>query len=378
MAESHLQPAPGLSLSEHPRSRNSGSAAERLHALDAVRAIALLLGIVLHGTMSFTPGLAAAGWPIEDVNAHEATGFISYVIHVFRMSAFFLIAGFFAHLVFHRRGWREFAKDRSRRILLPLLLFYIPLMAVMAGIVIWSVISTGWQPPEGTAPPAVLSLAHLWFLYELVWLYILVLLLRPLIVRLEGGGGLRLLADRCFAWLLSSPIGVPLLAVPVIALLYATPDWIAAEGIRTQMEVGLPIWQPLFIYFYLFSLGWMLDRQRQLLAVIREKLWLNSGIALGTVLLNLHLIGWEIKLLEPLAAGMKLPFAIIYGIAVVASTLAFIGAGLVLFSKESPVMRYLADASYWIYLAHMPLIMFWQVLLMDVPLHWLIKYPLIC
>ena len=34
---------------------------ERLHALDAVRAGALLLGIVLHSTMSFMPGLAASG-----------------------------------------------------------------------------------------------------------------------------------------------------------------------------------------------------------------------------------------------------------------------------------------------------------------------------
>jgi hypothetical protein len=30
----------------------------RLHALDAVRALALLAGVLLHGTMSFLPGFA--------------------------------------------------------------------------------------------------------------------------------------------------------------------------------------------------------------------------------------------------------------------------------------------------------------------------------
>jgi glucans biosynthesis protein C len=38
----------------------------RIHALDAVRAFALLAGIVLHGTMSFLPDLISTGFPIAD------------------------------------------------------------------------------------------------------------------------------------------------------------------------------------------------------------------------------------------------------------------------------------------------------------------------
>ena len=37
----------------------------RLHALDAVRAFALLSGLVLHAAMSFMPGLAAVGFPAD-------------------------------------------------------------------------------------------------------------------------------------------------------------------------------------------------------------------------------------------------------------------------------------------------------------------------
>ena len=44
------------------KSDDAAPAPERLHALDAVRGFALLLGIVLHATLSFMPGaIAGAG-----------------------------------------------------------------------------------------------------------------------------------------------------------------------------------------------------------------------------------------------------------------------------------------------------------------------------
>jgi peptidoglycan/LPS O-acetylase OafA/YrhL len=38
---------------------------------------------------------------------------------------------------------------------------------------------------------------------------------------------------------------------------------------------------------------------------------------------------------------------------------------------------YVADASYWIYLAHLPVVFFLQVAVQDAPLHWTIKFPFI-
>ena len=80
------------------------STTERLHALDAVRGFALLAGVVLHATMSFLPGFGAQGWPIVDRTPSVALGVTFFVIHIFRMTTFFMIAGFFAHLLYHRRG----------------------------------------------------------------------------------------------------------------------------------------------------------------------------------------------------------------------------------------------------------------------------------
>ncbi|MCB1641195.1 MAG: acyltransferase family protein, partial [Xanthomonadales bacterium] len=46
-------------------------------------------------------------------------------------------------------------------------------------------------------------------------------------------------------------------------------------------------------------------------------------------------------------------------------------------ARPSARWRYLADASYWIYLLHLPLVFGLQVALRDWPLHWSLKFPLI-
>ena len=68
----------------------------RLPALDAVRAVALLLGIALHATLSFVPQAGPDAWPISDMQKSSELSVLMFVIHVFRMSAFFVVAGFLA------------------------------------------------------------------------------------------------------------------------------------------------------------------------------------------------------------------------------------------------------------------------------------------
>lgn len=110
---------------------------ERLHALDAVRGFALMLGIVLHATLSFIPSPTRI-WIIQDSHPSITLGVLFFVIHVFRMTTFFLIAGFFARLSFHRRETWGFIGDRLQRIALPLLVGWPILFAVMGVVVYWA------------------------------------------------------------------------------------------------------------------------------------------------------------------------------------------------------------------------------------------------
>ena len=91
----------------------------RRHDLDALRAFAMLLGIVLHGALAFIPG----AWVVSDASVEgDGTPFawLTMAIHGFRMPLFFLMSGFFTAMLWRQRGLRALVRQRAQRLLLPL------------------------------------------------------------------------------------------------------------------------------------------------------------------------------------------------------------------------------------------------------------------
>src|SRR5688572_28704841 len=84
----------------------------------------MLLGLVLHSAASYTYTPLGAGWPVHDPPGSVIFSLLLVFIHLFRMPAFFLVAGFFAALLYYRDGPRAFARNRARRVALPLVLFW--------------------------------------------------------------------------------------------------------------------------------------------------------------------------------------------------------------------------------------------------------------
>lgn len=94
--------------------------------LDALRGVAMILGIVLHALLSFIP----TPWPVQDTR-QNGLFFIPYAaIHMFRMPLFFLISGFFTMFILQRHGLAGMIDQRVRRILLPLLLALLTVVPV--------------------------------------------------------------------------------------------------------------------------------------------------------------------------------------------------------------------------------------------------------
>src|SRR5688572_33209777 len=97
----------------------------RQHSLDAVRGFALLLGVAFHAALSFMPGWPPGIWAMVD---NSPSGFLSgaaFVTHVFRMSLFFFIAGYFARLLYQKKGPAGFWSNRLMRIGLPLIIGWV-------------------------------------------------------------------------------------------------------------------------------------------------------------------------------------------------------------------------------------------------------------
>jgi len=90
----------------------------RRHDLDALRAFAMLLGIALHGSLSFIP----LPWPAQDTQQNGLFMLFFMAVHGFRMPLFFLVSGFFTAMLWQRRGIKALLKQRFQRIVIPLAL----------------------------------------------------------------------------------------------------------------------------------------------------------------------------------------------------------------------------------------------------------------
>ncbi|MDP3658350.1 MAG: acyltransferase family protein [Brevundimonas sp.] len=346
---------------------------DRLHGLDALRGAALLLGVVLHASLGYLPTVI---WPFADEQTSPWATVIFFAIHLFRMTTFFLIAGLFGHMLLQRRGLGGFIRDRLGRIAGPLFgLWWVVFPAVIAVFIWKAAIDNGGTIPTGGPPPPPMTfetfpLLHLWFLWVLMILYAAFLLLRAPFALLDRDGAVGRLVDRLTGALIG-PWTPAVMAAPLALALWLTPDWIAIFGIPTPDKGFIPNPAALTAFGSAFALGVILDRRRDLLGRI-ERFWHGFTVmALGSGAGALALSGGAVFTFDPVTdPSLKTALAYLYAFAVFASTMAVTGLALRFMSGHSAVRRYLADASYWIYIIHLPLVMAAQVLMLDAPLPW--------
>lgn len=361
------------------------SAPERLHALDALRGIALLLGIVLHAAMSFI-WASPRFWIIQDTHPSFILSLLSFTIHVFRMTTFFLMAGFFARMSFHRRGSWGFVRDRLQRIALPLVICWPLVYVPIALVVIWAANFPNGGPLQGASGwmPALpnFRLTHLWFLYVLLELYVAALLLRGVIVWLDASGALRTFIDRLFAAVIRNPLAPLVLAIPICIAFCLDPRWGHSMEVRTPDHSLITNAQAWICFGTAFGVGWLLHRQVDLLRLI-ERRWLPH-LVLAVVLILICFVLAGVMVSAPGApklpygfATLRLVAAVLYASAIWMTTFAVMGLALRFMSGFSPAWRYLADASYWLYLIHIPIVMALQVALSQLDWPALVKFAII-
>jgi hypothetical protein len=349
---------------------------ERLHALDAVRGFALLLGIVQHAALSFIPP-AINSWLLQDDQTSEFLSILYFASHSFRMTTFFLIAGFFAHMSYHRLGAAAFIKDRLKRIGLPLLVGWPIVFGAVVAVMVWAASAANGgrlTAPRAPAWSSDYSFAHLWFLYVLLELYAVTLLLRAGVVLIDRSGWIRAGIDRVVTMVVLSPVAPVMLAVPVAIVFLADPKWAIAVGIRTpdHLVTNLPAW---IGYGAAFGFGWLLHRQLDLLRILERRWLINSVLAIALITAGLFFAGAAslgIKTTTTMIAG-----PICYALAGWTATFAVIGLALRFLSGFSAARRYIADASYWIYIVHLPIVMALQVAVSRLDWPWPVKFAAI-
>ncbi len=354
---------------------------DRLHGLDAVRGYALLLGVVFHATMSFLPGPQV--WVVADTERSLTLSGLFFVSHVFRMTTFFVIAGFFAHMMVGKKGVGGFVRDRLKRIALPLVVFWpIVITGIGLGAAYGAYLATGTvptaPPPSGPAQAGIpFPLTHLWFLYVLLLLYAATLAVRALVRAVDRKGALAAAADVAIAGLLRTPAAPFVLALPAAVAFATTPQWLGWFGVPTPDMNLIPNLPATVEFAIAFGFGWLLNRQTGLLDHIRRWWLVNLVLAVILIAACLSILGVA-PYVTPLEPGaQQTGFALAYACAIWTGTFAAIGAALRFLSDHSPARRYIADSSYWIYIIHLPVVIGLQAAVSQLAWPWGLKFALV-
>lgn len=320
----------------------------RIPSLDALRAAMMLLGLVLHSAVSYITTPLGAAWRYKDAQTSIALDLLIFFIHLFRMPTFFVVAGFFAALLLERDGAVGFIRNRLRRVLVPLVMFWGVMIPVCGyGFVFTARQAGGPMPWEYfTDQPLARQpiLGHLWFLYYLLLFYAAALLVAPIAARAPTALGRRI--DAGFRAIVTHWWG------PLIAGFATTLTLIpmATPGLDTE-PVLLPPVRVLVAYGVFFVFGWLLFRQRNLLESIAGR-W-RSAVALGSVFAVAYLFvaidparfaTAKVWHLTAIACAGPATWLVLFGM---------LGLFVRYLSAPSPAVRYLSDASYWMYLTHL-------------------------
>lgn len=366
----------------------------RYYGLDAVRAFALMVGIIFHGVESFVSFIPPLIWAVKDNQTPVVIDVFFFVSHVFRMQAFFLVAGFFARMVYMKIGIASFIVHRIKRIAIPLLLFWPLVYASIVLLWTWglnlqrmptgnsvqllSVVQTSIQTLiSGQWLSGGFPWAHLWFLYVLLWIYALFLATHALCKNwFDVKGRWRTRVSNAFATVISMPGGSFLLALPAIPFMLMMKN---GFGVDTPDHGLVPYFPSLGIYFYYFLLGWILHRHAHLVEMFTKYRVLNT--VLGVVFIAIVTLMFLSIIYHPdfgPALGSSYVwlarlYNILYAFASMTAMSGFIGMMLYYFSKANNTIRFLADASYWMYLIHLPVVVFFQILVAHLTIHWLFK-----
>lgn len=359
-------------MAVHPASLSEPSfpaALQRYHAFDSLRAVMMLLGLVLHSAMAYVTFPTRGEWPFKDPHPGAVFDLLVMFIHTFRMPVFFVIAGFFAAFLYTTRGAQALFRNRAQRIALPLAcgwIILLPVVIVAAGFAhARSNVRIPVDPNGLTLGRLLNHLMHLWFLYDLLMFYGVALLVMPLVQRIPQSVRDRMLDG--FSRIVSLVWGPVCFSLVTVLTLYPMQGW----ALDTS-DSFLPPPRILAAYGVFFLFGWLLYNRRVLLPTFSRRAW--GRFFIGAVFFGLYVFCIGRAFTTGPTAGIHLLAIGSLAVAMWFFIYGFLGLFLRYLEKPIPLARYMADASYWMYLVHLPCTIVLPVVLSNLPLPTVVKF----
>lgn len=335
------------------------SKTERIHSLDSLRAIMMLLGLVIHSVITYGT-FDYKVWQIQDPNTtHLSNDYILGLIHAFRMQIFFVVAGFFGAMLFFERTPIKMIKNRLERILYPFLIFVVLLWpTILFAFSYTSKVFRGNSNAMGDTLSLFSNLEvfvpkstyHLWFLYYLVLITFFSVVLGFIFQKLPR---VSLQISNGFSWIIKKPMFRILALASISAFVYSI---MGTYSVNTSVSF-VPDFNTFIYYFTFYSIGWLLYQSKHLLHVFKKNDWVN--IILGIGLFSVYFFMRKSLNKESLIIIKSIMvWFFIFGIT---------GVFIRYTSNHCARMRYISDSSYWVYLVHVTLTAFIPSFIVDWP-----------
>jgi peptidoglycan/LPS O-acetylase OafA/YrhL len=336
---------------------------ERLHYLDNIRALAMLLGVLLHAALAYSPMVSSVWLTADSVNS-VFFDMVFVVIHTFRMPLFFLVSGYFALLLIEKRNVKGFLINRLKRILLPFIIF-LPLALLVVFITIgWAIDSIDTVVPildymaTKTSNQPNIQTLHLWFLLNLFFFCLLLAIfmfsMPELVAKFFSGVTVKQVL-----------ILLPILMIPALLTLSSVPH-------SPPSKLFPQLWS--FGFFGLFFLlGCVIRYRAELLDEIAHYVSIIWIVGVTSCISFYYLLPEPMSTAETilqLKTGIPFTWQSLGLVLLEAISAVYLSLALLLLAKQylfqpNRVMRYFMDAAYWIYIIHIPVLFWFQFLIID-------------
>ena len=260
---------------------------ERIHSLDSLRSIMMLLGLVLHSALTYNITNHGEDWGIKDPESNNIlTDFLVLLIHSFRMPIFFFVAGFFGSMLFYERGTIQMLKNRILRIVCPFIIFLFILSPIVS--FFFSYTNASFLQEENAL--AILNqsfsssivflprtTAHLWFLYYLIYITLISVLLGFLFKKL---GKFKKHVTLIFNLIIQKPL--------TRVLLFSSFTFVILTFLGTSMVNAstslVPDVNTFVFYFSFYTVGWILFKSKKHLESFMKYDWQSSILGIFLVI----------------------------------------------------------------------------------------------
>jgi len=290
----------------------------RRYDIDWLRVIAIALLLIYHVAIGFQPWGIFIGF-IKSNQSLESVWVPMSALNIWRIPFLFFVSGMGVWFAIQRRNWKQLIIERSQRILLPFIVGMVVIVPVHLFI---------WQQYYHQDIQYIFNPGHLWFLGNI---FTYVVLLAPVFFYLKRKVDSKF--KRFLNKVLSHPLGLSLLVVPFIA---------ESEILHPEsFEMYAMTWHGYFLGFIAFFLGFCC-------VYIGETFWRT----ITQWRWGLLLLAFSLYLVRVFQFDLRTPDYLmsIESCLWIFSVFAF---GHKHLNKSHPMLTYLSQAAYPVYIVHM-------------------------